>query len=149
MHTVSTFIPAHTHTLKNGTHINLPPSPHLCVPHNRLNPNTSEARVEKILSLIPVVGLFMAGYLFYQKQSVMKEAYKQLDYSPNEKCANLTCSNLDPSHLNLAIAVSIFGGLGLLFPIMGVFALIFLIISQVSKMIASCQHSYSNSTLPT
>lgn len=138
MHIISTFIPAHMHTLKNGNHIHLPSSPNLRVPHNRLHPGTTQARVERILSLLPVVGLFVAGYLLYQKQSVMKEAYKQLDFSPNEKCSHPTCSNLDSSHLNLAITVSVLSGLGLLLPIMGLYGLVFLIIALVSKIMSCC-----------
>ncbi len=149
MHMVSTIIPAHTHVSKSGAQIDLPTSPNLHVPNNRLDPSTTSARVEKILSLLPVVGLFVAGYLIYQKHTVMKEAYSRLGYTPNEKCSNLTCSHLDPSHLNLAITMSIFGGLGLLFPIVGLFALVCLIMSIVVKIVGCCcQRSQSDSTLP-
>lgn len=84
----------HTHVSKNGAQIHLQTSPNLHVPKNRLDPSTTSARVEKILSLLPVVGLFVAGYLIYQKHTVMKDAYSRLGYTPNEKCPNLTCSKV-------------------------------------------------------
>ncbi|ADZ18218.1 MULTISPECIES: hypothetical protein [Chlamydia] len=150
MHMVSTIIPAHTHVSKNGAQIHLQTSPNLHVPKNRLDPSTTSARVEKILSLLPVVGLFVAGYLIYQKHTVMKDAYSRLGYTPNEKCPNLTCSNLDPSRLNFAITMSIFGGLGLLFPIVGLFGLVCLIMHIVLKIIGCCyQRSQTDSMLPT
>ncbi|AFS27888.1 hypothetical protein [Chlamydia psittaci] len=150
MRMVSTIIPEHTHVSKSGAQIHLQTSPNLHVPSNRLDPSITSARVEKILSLLPVVGLFVAGYLIYQKHTVMKEAYSRLGHTPNEKCPNLTCSNLDPSRLNLAITMSIFGGLGLLFPIIGLFALVCLIITIVLKIVGCCyQRPQPNSMLPT
>ncbi len=94
-----------------------------------------------------MVGLFVAAYLFYQKQTIMKQAYQQLSYVPNEQCPCLTCSNLDPFRLNFAITVAVFGGLGLFFPLTGLLALVCLIISLVSKIISCCQRPQSNPTL--
>ncbi|QVE48887.1 hypothetical protein SBV42_03800 [Chlamydia crocodili] len=142
----STLIPAHTHTNKNGCVFNVEGSHVLHAPRYLVDPDTKLHRAQKLASCIPIVGLLITGRLLYLKFLMNKE-YAKLNYIPNQDCRNLTCSRLDPSHLNLAIGVSILGGLGLLFPIIILLGSVLLIMTLYSKIASRCRGSQSYGSL--
>ncbi|SYX08822.1 hypothetical protein C834K_0359 [Chlamydia poikilotherma] len=139
---ISTIIPAHVHTNEDGYTSDIEASSVLHAPRYLMDPDTKLHRVQKLVSCIPIIGLLIAGRLLYQK-SLMKKEYAKLNYIPSQKCTNITCSRLDPSHLNLAISISIFGGLGLLFPIMILVGSVLLIMNLYSKIASHCRGSQS------
>ncbi|BAE81440.1 hypothetical protein [Chlamydia felis Fe/C-56] len=118
------YIPAHTHLDTNGTTSEQPKSTSLRVPQDVINPSTGTLYLMRILSSLPLIGLFMASYFLYQKHCVMKSQYAKLAYEPNSACSNTTCSRLAQSHLNSFILMSTLGGLGLLIPALAILFLV-------------------------
>ncbi|WP_375793242.1 hypothetical protein O1W69_03835 [Chlamydia sp. 12-01] len=141
MSIVSITIPAHTHLHKNGFTSDVPKSAPIRISRNRIYTEITSSRLEKILSCIPIIGLFVASYLLYQKITISK-AFTKLGYIPNKSCSNFMCLKLDPDHLNFIIGIAVFGGTGLLFPLYGLVACILLIMVLVSKIISSCRDPY-------
>ncbi|MEF9519830.1 hypothetical protein SBV45_05060 [Chlamydia crocodili] len=137
---VATIIPAHPHVNSNGYRSDVAASTVLHAPKYLLDPDAKLHRIQKLVSCIPIAGLLIAGRLIYQK-SLMNKEYAKLDYTPNQKCTSSICSKLDPSHLNLGIGVAIFGGLGLLFPIILLVGFALLIMALYSKITAYCRGS--------